>query len=96
MLVKVLFASVRSRRTRYTKPAGHTVHQPHMVDGKKSIAEHIFYASARCRGVRGEQAWGSRSFDQAVRNVMPQVEFVQGASVGPRTRFRWKSAPTER
>ncbi len=55
-----------------------------MLDGKKSVAERIFYraldqAEAKSGGKRGIEI-----FDAAVKNVMPQVE-VRGRRVGGQT-----------
>jgi small subunit ribosomal protein S7 len=54
-----------------------------MVDGKKSIAEHIFYASLDAAEAKAGKR-GIELFDQAVRNVMPQVE-VRPRRVGGAT-----------
>ncbi len=54
-----------------------------MVDGKKSVAESIFYHSLEaCEAKAGRR--GIEIFDQAVRNVMPQVE-VRPRRVGGAT-----------
>ena len=44
-----------------------------MLDGKKSVAEHIFYKALEVAESRAGKR-GIDVFDQAVRNVMPQVE----------------------
>jgi small subunit ribosomal protein S7 len=54
-----------------------------MLDGKKSVAECIFYASLDAAETRSGKR-GIEVFDQAVRNVMPQVE-VRPRRVGGAT-----------
>lgn len=54
-----------------------------MLDGKKSVAEHIFYKALDQAEARAGKR-GIDVFDQAVRNVMPQVE-VKPRRVGGAT-----------
>lgn len=54
-----------------------------MLDGKKSIAEHIFYGALDAAEAKTGKR-GIEIFDQAVRNVMPQVE-VRPRRVGGAT-----------
>lgn len=54
-----------------------------MVDGKKSISETIFYKALDQIEARSGRK-GIELFEQAVRNVMPQVE-VKGRRVGGQT-----------
>src|SRR5579884_1971101 len=55
-----------------------------MLDGKKSIAERIFYRALEQAEARGGGKRGIEIFDAAVKNVMPQVE-VRGRRVGGQT-----------
>ncbi len=54
-----------------------------MMDGKKSISEHIFYGALDAAETRTGKR-GIEIFDTAVRNVMPQVE-VKPRRVGGAT-----------
>jgi small subunit ribosomal protein S7 len=54
-----------------------------MVDGKKSISEHIFYGALDAAEAKTGKR-GIEIFDTAVRNVMPQVE-VRPRRVGGAT-----------
>jgi len=54
-----------------------------MLDGKKSISERIFYGALEAAEARSGRR-GIEVFDQAVKNVMPQVE-VRPRRVGGAT-----------
>jgi small subunit ribosomal protein S7 len=54
-----------------------------MLDGKKSIAEHIFYGALDAAEAKTGKR-GIEIFDTALRNVMPQVE-VRPRRVGGAT-----------
>ena len=61
-----------------------------MWDGKKSVAESVFYARLNMIGKKIKDAEPTEVFTQAVENVKPNVEVARSASAAPRIRCRCK------
>lgn len=65
-----------------------------MYDGKKSVAESIFYDAIE-ELENAPTASRSRAFEQLIEKVKPQMEVKSVVSVALPTRFPWKSAPQD-